>query len=141
MIRTRLPAGTRWTTSSAVIIFVSDAIGSTRVGSWRHSTRPVSRSNSSPERGGFLKRRLTRSPAPSSRTASVEGAVPPPASGSGAPSTSEVDRGAVARCGALGSSRDVRRNAAPAAQASTTSSASRRGQRRRRRLRPPWCTS
>ena len=54
------PRGTRSATSSAVIIFVSDAIGSTRVGSRRHSTRPVSRSNSSPARGGCLKRSAHR---------------------------------------------------------------------------------
>ena len=51
MILTFEPFGTRRATISAVIIFVSDAIGSTRVGSRRHSTSPVSRSNSRPERG------------------------------------------------------------------------------------------
>jgi hypothetical protein len=65
----------------AVIIFVSEAIGSTRVGSRRQSTRPVSRSNSNAERGALLKWIRTASRGSSSRTASGEGAVPPPASG------------------------------------------------------------
>ena len=81
MTSTFEPALTRSTTTSAVIIFVSDAIGWTSVGLRRYSTRPVSRSNSSADFGGFLKSTRTGSPARSSRTASGEGAVPPPASG------------------------------------------------------------
>ena len=83
---------TRSTTTSAVIIFVSDAIGRTTVGSRRQSTRPVSRSNSSADFGGFLNLILTGSPGRSSRTASGEGAVPPPASGAVAESFSGPGR-------------------------------------------------
>src|SRR4051795_8188011 len=82
-MRTFEPRGTRRATSSAVIIFVSEAIGSTRVGARRHSTRPVSMSNSSPDRGGWRKWTRTGTPPTSSRTASGDGAVPPPASGAG----------------------------------------------------------
>ena len=103
VMRTFAPGGTRRATSSAVIIFVSEAIGSTRVGSRRHSTRPVSRSNSRPERGGRLKCSRTRSRGSSSRTASGDGAVPPPASGAGRRSRSAAPRRGRGRRGRLGS--------------------------------------
>ena len=140
MIRTFEPGGTRRATSSAVIIFVSEAIGSTRVGSRRHSTRPVSRSNMRPERGGRLKRRDTRSRGSSSRTDSGDGAVPPPASGAGAPSARRDSGGSATGLDGAGSRSDVRKSAAATPQAITTSIASRAGQRRRLRFRPPWKT-
>src|SRR5829696_1567909 len=45
----------RSTVRSAVMIFVRLAIGSTRSGRWRHSTSPVSTSNTSPARGGLFR--------------------------------------------------------------------------------------
>jgi hypothetical protein len=140
VILTFAPGGIRRATMSAVIIFVSDAIGSTRVGSRRHSTRPVSRSNMSPDRGWCLKPSRTRSRGSSSRTDSGEGAVPPPASGAGPESVSGSAGGAVgaARCSRAPSGASVSPTAIPApSSASTVTSA---GHRRRLRRRPPWKT-
>ena len=52
VIRTGSFGWLRSTVSSAVMIFVRLAIGSTSVGRSRHSTSPVSTSNTSPARGG-----------------------------------------------------------------------------------------
>ena len=60
------------TATSAVIIFVSDAIGRERSGLWRHSTSPVSRFTSSPPRGILPKRIFTGSSVSSSWTSSGE---------------------------------------------------------------------
>ena len=57
----------------------------------------------SPERGGLRKSRRTTSGAPSSCTASGEGAVPPPASGAVPESSSGPGRAAVVRRGGSGS--------------------------------------
>ncbi len=127
--------GTRSTTTSAVIIFVSDAIGSTRVGRCRHRTRPVSTSNSRPARGARLKRSRTASRGSSSRTASGDGAVPPPASG--AVPVSSSGPGAA---GTLGDGSSTER-AAHSVAASASTSAPSAGHRRPRRLRRPPCNS
>ena len=128
--------GTRSTTTSAVIIFVSEAIGSTRVGRCRHSTRPVSTSNSRPERGGFRKRSRTSSRGSSRRTASGEGAVPPPASG--AVPVSSSGPGTVGTLATGGSSTE---RAAHSPATSDRASAASAGPQRRRRLRRPPCRS
>src|SRR5690349_3297934 len=60
----------RCTTISAVIIFVSDAIGSTRSGRRRHRTSPVSRSKSRPLRGCWWKRNRSGSAVASSLSCS-----------------------------------------------------------------------
>jgi hypothetical protein len=61
-VTSTLALGFEWaTTTSAVIIFVRLAIGSTRVGRRCHSTLPVRTSNSSPLRTRILMRALTRS--------------------------------------------------------------------------------
>ena len=70
MIRTGSFGWLRSTVSSAVMIFVRLAIGSTSVGRRRHSTSPVSTSNTSPARGG--RRRCTwNASTPESGTAGV----------------------------------------------------------------------
>ena len=136
------PGGTRSVTTSAVIIFVSEAIGSTRVGARRHSTRPVSMSNISPARGWCLKRTWTGSRGSSSRTASGDSAVPPPASGAVPASwigaTAPGPDGAFTDC--LGASPPPGRRISTSAAATPTrtNTASTAGPRRRRRLRPPW---
>src|SRR3954466_6583327 len=67
-------AFSRFTTISAVIIFVSDAIGSTRSGSRRQRTAPVSRSKSRPLRGWSWKRTRSGSAVASSLSRSGGGA-------------------------------------------------------------------
>ena len=125
-------------TTSAVIILVSDAIGSTRVGWWRQSTRPVSMSNMRPDRGMCLKRARTGSPPWSRRTDSGDGAVPPPASGSRS-SAPVVCRGGAVRFAEPPPSRcSTTSSTAAAATASSATIASTAGARLRRRLRPPW---
>src|SRR3954467_4695933 len=105
-MRTFEPGGTCWATSTAVLILVSDAIGSTRVGSRRHSTRPVSRSKSRPERGGCLKRARTTSRGSSRRTEGGGGAGAPPRTGAGAPAGER-------RWGAVGGGGGGRRRGPP----------------------------
>ena len=99
MILTFEPSGTRSTTTSAVIIFVSEAIGRTLVGSRRQSTLPVSRSNTTADLGGFLKSIWIGSTALSRRMASGEGAVPPLTSGVVEESSSAPVPAGVRACG------------------------------------------
>ena len=80
------------TTTSAVMIFVRLAIGSTRSGSWRQSTSPLSRSNTSPARGGLRSPRWKASTAP--RSTSGTGSASTIASGS-------VGAGVEARTGGV----------------------------------------
>ena len=134
------PRGTRSVTTSAVIIFVSEAIGSTRVGSWRHSTRPVSMSNSSPERGGLLEADAHGV----ARLLEAHGER----RGRGAAAGQRRRPGALQRRGHAGggarrarrpsSLAAARRRPRAAAAASRHTSARSAGPRRLRRLRPPW---
>ena len=50
----------RSTTTSAVMILVRLAIGSTRIGSWRQSTSPLSRSNTRPAARGLVQQQVER---------------------------------------------------------------------------------
>ena len=88
MILTASAARVSSTTTSAVMIFVRLAIGRTRSGRRRHSTSPVSRSNTRPARGGFRRRTWTASTPPSG----IEGTGSPSINGAGSRGSSGTAR-------------------------------------------------